>query len=304
MSGPKDRCNSCVVQGAVVLTIATNVHYYSQASHLASSAVAVGIPCICTAISDALLQTQVTRRVAPLLVADASQWRPPREWCVKKLSGWRHAGILKMHAIQLLLTRNLHVLVVDVDWRFSANPIPALSLPTTASVVAARDQTRHMLNVGAMWVGSNANTLRLAQRTANRTSQGWDQAVWTEEAGASAASCCWAGNLGGKFLVHPPVTRQEKLRVRGSSQECASPVARGGRGGASPRVKTLPPPPNSTGMAIRSMWRPHWRSGSYNELASYYYRWRCAECDNKCLRVRCDLPETTTAATGVAVGVL
>jgi hypothetical protein len=287
----ENRCNACAVQRAVVLTIATNAHYYSEASHLASSATAVGIPCICVAISDTLRHNSPPASVVPILIAGASQWRPPVEWCAKKLSGWRHAGILKMHAIYALLSSSLHLLVVDVDWRFSANPLPSLRHRATASVVAARDQTRHMLNIGAMWVAADANTVLLARRAANRTHQAWDQAVWTEEAGASAASCCWAGNLGGEFLVHPPVTRQEKLRVRGSSQECAAPMLRGGRGAAFAQARTMPPPPNSTGgMATRSMWRPHWRPASYNDLASYYYRWRCSECDNKCLRRRCDLP--------------
>lgn len=285
------QCAACAVKNAVVLTIATNPSYYAQADQLAASASAHGIPCVCTAISDAISpKASHHHRLVPLLLAKASRWRPPYEWCSRQLSGWRHAGILKMHAIEHLLQQGHDVLVVDVDWRFSGNPLPSLRR-SGRSVLAARDQTRHMLNVGAMYVAADPRTLSLARRAANRTYEAWDQAVFTEEAGASGASCCWANDLGGRFLVHPPVTRQEKLRVRGSSQECASPSPRTPRGMARTWARTwsLPPPRNSSRMAARSMWRARWRSSAYNELAASFYRWRCAECDNVCMRTRCDL---------------
>ena len=200
---------------------------------------------------------------------------------MKHLSGWRHSGILKMHALTLLLDHGFDLLIVDVDWRFVANPLAALRAQPM-SIVAARDQTRHMLNVGAMYIRATSATRRLALRTFNRTFAAWDQAVFTEEAGAAGVGCCWANNLGGTFLVHPRVSRGVKLKLRGNDQQCRD-VAR--------RQTTLSPPPASADTAAHSMWQPRWRSGSgaYNGLDKAYYRFRCSDCDNVCTRRRCDL---------------
>ena len=56
----------------------------------------------------------------------SSAWRPPPMWCAQSLSGWRHAGTLKMHAVQEALALHWHVLLLDADWRLVADPLPAL----------------------------------------------------------------------------------------------------------------------------------------------------------------------------------
>ena len=281
-------CDACAIgkPPVLLLTIATNAHYYSQAAELAESAAAVvGFLCTCVAVSDALRHSKSvhTQRLAPLLLPGSSTWRPPREWCAKKLSGWRHAGILKMHAIEVLLHRHFDLLLVDVDWRFVSNPLAGLRR-LGVPIVAARDQTRHMLNVGAMFVQSTAQTRALAVRSLNRTFGGWDQAVWTEEAGASGARCCWAPDIGGRYLMHPPVSRSEKLKHRGILQDCATAPARA-------RATTLAPPRPSESTASKSMWRPPWRSaaGAFNEMDRAFYRFRCSECDNACTRNECKI---------------
>lgn len=205
------RCQRCVWSARTILaTVATSDAYAALAVEMARSAAAVGVAsCACVVVSDAV-RAIGDAVVEQVVLPWSSTWRPPTSWCTRRLSGWRHAGILKTHSLLELLRHDWDVFFVDVDWRFASNPLPAV-VKSGKDVVSARDQTRHMLNVGALWVRSTALTLELARRTLNRTVLAWDQAVFTEEAGASAASCCWA-NLG-RQLVHPRVSRKAKVSV-------------------------------------------------------------------------------------------
>jgi len=195
-------------------------------------------------------------QVRPLRLPWSSSWRPPMQWCAQKLSGWRHSGILKTHALHHLLSVGWNVFFVDTDWRFAANPIPDI-IHLGRDVVAARDQTRHMLNVGVLWVRSSEETIRVAWRTFNRTLWAWDQAVFTEEAGASKSVCCWTDT--GRHVIHPLVSREAKLSLRSQQQECA-PASKGDT--------SLEPP---LGVESRRMF-PHWKPRSYNSLPSAFYR--------------------------------
>ncbi|KAL1514475.1 hypothetical protein AB1Y20_003574 [Prymnesium parvum] len=278
-------CAPCMWRRTVLASVATNDAYFEHALAMAGSAVAANVtPCACVALSSA-----VSRPSSPLVRALrlpwSSSWRPPPDWCTQRLSGWRHAGILKTHALYHLVRRGWDVFFVDTDWRFVGNPLPLIA-SLGRDIVAARDQTRHMLNVGVLWVRATPETQLVARRTLNRTLVAWDQAVFTEEAGAARSSCCWT-NVGTR-LVHPRVTRQEKLALRGAHQECAS--------GGGTRRAALPPP---SGVKSRRMY-PRWSSRSYNTLGSAFYRWKCFECDNKCTASFCPLDGAN--GTGAVLG--
>ena len=112
-------------------TIATSDSYARQALEMAHSAAKAGVAaCTCVFVSDAVSPANSSPTNSSLLEQVAlpwsSSWRPQGVWCTRKLSGWRHAGILKTHALHVLLRHGWDVLIVDVDWRFVATPLPAI----------------------------------------------------------------------------------------------------------------------------------------------------------------------------------
>ena len=284
-------CEPCVRHNTLVLSIATNPEYLAQVQEMAESAASVGYPCVCAAASSGLHAAGSSSSLVRLLhLPLSSEWRPPQMWCAKQLAGWRHAGILKTHALSVALSRGWHVLLMDADWRFVADPLPAL-LASNRDVIGARDQTRHMLNVGALLVCSTPELARVSLRVLNRTLSAWDQAVITEEVAASTASCCWA-DLGGKgYIRHPAVSREAKLRTRGRHQECSSGAEASSLGDG---VRLRPPLATAdvTGLPSRRMYR-FWNGApaAYNSIERAFYRFKCYECDGKCTREKCELGE-------------
>ena len=280
-----EACGACRWRNTVVTSVATNAHYFRHAAEMARSAVTYGVSdCVCVVLSSAVAAASDVAVVRELRLPWSSTWRPPTTWCSQKLSGWRHAGILKTHALHHLSGHGWDILFVDTDWRFVANPLPAITA-LGRDIVAARDQTRHMLNVGVLWIRYTRATLDVAWRTMNRTLVAWDQAVFTEEAGASSASCCWTDT--GRHLVHPAVSREAKLRLRGGQQECAA------AGSATHSAALVLPPPAS--VQSRRMY-PRWSSRMYNSLPMSFYRWKCYECDNKCTATFCALDGSNATA--------
>jgi hypothetical protein len=274
-------CAACRWRSTIVTSVATHDEYFAHAVEMARTASAVGVAaCVCMVLSSAVSSVESNPLVRELRLPWSSTWRPPPTWCTQKLSGWRHAGILKTHALHHLGAHRWDVLFVDTDWRFVANPLPTITT-LGRDIVAARDQTRHMLNVGVLWIRATPETLAVAWRTMNRTIVAWDQAIFTEEAGASSASCCWADT--GRHLVHPHVSLEAKLHLRGSRQDCVSPHRT-----YKPSLVLAPP----TAMQTSKRMYPKWTPARYNKLEKAFYRWKCYECDNKCTRTYCALDGT------------
>jgi hypothetical protein len=170
-------CAPCRWQNSIITSLATNEDYLNHALELAQSVVAARVSsCVCVVLSSAVSSHSDNLALRELRLPWSSTWRPPGRWCAQKLSGWRHAGILKTHALYHLLSAGWDVFFVDTDWRFVANPLPGI-VGLGRDVVAARDQTRHMLNIGVLWVRASQHTVQMAWRSLNRTLQAWDQAV-------------------------------------------------------------------------------------------------------------------------------
>ena len=280
-------CQPCVRHDTLLLSIATNVEYLAQVADMAESAVRVGYNCVCAAASSAIgdhhmrLHNQSALRLLHLPLS--STWRPPSMWCAQKLSGWRHAGILKMHALATAQDLGWNLLLIDADWRLVADPLPAL-LGARRDVISARDQTRHMLNVGAMLVRATPELRQISRRILNRTLGAWDQAIFTEEVGASspATSCCWAHLSAKPYIAHAAVSRTTKNNVRSRNQECRR-TTQDDFGGS-----RLAPPAQTATSSTKRMY-PRWHRNGYNHMDRAFYRFKCYECDAKCTKERCEL---------------
>ena len=190
---------SCDARGTAVLTVATSRHYLEAAYQLAQSAHDfAGFPCIYLAAPAALLPLSDVhaKLLEPLSLPQwAALWRAEPQFCARKMSGWRQTHILKTQALVLLLSRGLHVLVLDADRRMVDNPLPALEA-TGADVAGMRDEA--LLNFGLVYLRNKPVTIALARRVANRSVAAWDQAILSEELLASAPhtlSCCFTNNF-------------------------------------------------------------------------------------------------------------
>ena len=176
----------------VVLTTATSEDYIRECNELSYGVKRyLRMPCTHVTLPPALAPSaKAFTRLEPLLLPDwVGRWRPEAEFCVKRQSGWRQAHILKTQGLLMLLSRSLHVLLLDADRRLEGNPLPAL-LSTGMDVAGMRDEA--FLNIGLMLVRSNIRTMALVQRVANRTLAAWDQAIFAEElVGMPSISCCY-----------------------------------------------------------------------------------------------------------------
>ena len=190
---------SCEVSRTAVLTVATSRHYLEAAHSLAESARDfASFPCIHLAAPSALLPLNDVhaKLLEPIALPRwAALWRAEPQFCARKMSGWRQTHILKTQALLLLLSRGLHILVLDADRRMVDNPVPALEA-TGKDVAGMRDEA--LLNFGLVYIRSNPVTIALAKRVANRSIAAWDQAILSEELLASAPhmlSCCFANHF-------------------------------------------------------------------------------------------------------------
>ena len=89
----------------LIATLATNAKYLEQAENLATSAQSVigAFRCAALIISDELKSAETSSRLQKVLIPGRSDWRPPAEWCEKKLS--RMAPHLGFEASVLKLRR-------------------------------------------------------------------------------------------------------------------------------------------------------------------------------------------------------
>lgn len=181
----------------VLVSVAPNERYWQSLAELGASArthLGASFHCIAVSISDELAeQPQDATRVRVQLPGRAS-WRPSAEWCAtRRLSGWRHTSILKTALLQLVLADSFDALLVDADWRFTRNPLPALLGCPRMQLIGMRDD--RFVNLGLLVVRSTAALRLLAARNTNRSLVAWDQAVVNEELaslGDDVLSCCVA----------------------------------------------------------------------------------------------------------------
>ena len=179
-----------------------------------------GVPCLAVGLTRLAMRPPQNQHrepfplsVEPLWINSAACWSPPATWCnfaAGKLmqvlgpsgsGGWRHAQIVKTQGLLLLLQRGLHVLIQDLEWDWpSAGMNSAMSrlLRCQMDFVGYSDEMPFPgLNVSLLLVRGSANSLRVAERTANRSYALPDQLVFNEELSAAAAalraSCCTLG---------------------------------------------------------------------------------------------------------------
>lgn len=273
---------ACASNGTVVASAATNDVYLRQTIELGKSAAEAGVACIAvavsTAVSPALLAS--TQYVRPLWLPRASDWRPPAHWCAKHIGGWRHSHVLRMGAMLHVLRAGHNVLFVDGDWRLAASPLAMLAHQTRHDVVAVRDITRFQLNVGMVWLRSTPATVEAMRRVENRTFAAWDQAVFSEEMGASRwVACCYYALKG--YVRHGSSKAKGTLRSSARASACRTDKDSVTEFGGAPALS----PPRGDG-ALQPMY-PHWKANSYNELNRAYNGKRCSDCSNKCVTTRC-----------------
>ena len=284
MAATWSRCNlraATAQQPTLIATLATNPAYLAEAERLATSAAAVvaGFRCAAVVISDEVRSAAHSPKLVPVLLAGRSEWRPPVEWCERKLSGWRHTSVLKLGALLLFLSSGVDTLFVDADWRLSRDPLASLTRCAHLrhlDVMGRRDD--HFINLGLLYVRSTTAMLRIATRAANRSFVAWDQALFNEELrGANGLQCCVANEF---FQSH--FRRSEKVHAMKKRQQPRCAAARNGR-----QYAALPPPDLPAGGAL-GMWRGGWSGSHFNELTSAYHH-RCIKCYNQCSRARCVL---------------
>ena len=288
----------------VFASVATNAFYYEEAARLATNAKAIlnagSFHCMAVAVSDAVIKTQTNQLLEPLLLPGRSDWRPPAEWCTRrKLSGWRHTSILKLGLMQLVLSAGLGIFVVDVDWRFRADPLPSL-LGCNFDLIGTRDN--HFVNIGLMLVRSTPATIAIARRAANRSVAAWDQALVNEELSGELAapdrlSCCVANDFFTAFMARKRGVNEAKKRQQ---PLCADPSSSRLAGLGSQPLGSLPvlgPPRVGPGAPPPPpMWAGRgWDGSRFNEISSTYHH-RCPGCYNHCSRARCAFEQAGLSA--------
>eukprot|EP00966_Prymnesium_polylepis_P137668 3181527-Prymnesium_polylepis.1 len=287
---------ACATQATIVVSVATTNAYHALTVRTAVSAHAIGVPCV--AVAAAAEVTSSHRLVRRLPLAFASAWRPPPEWCRRKLAGWRHASVLKTHAMLLVLSRGSHVLFVDADWRFGrASPLETLAA-CGHDAVALKDRG-HFVNVGLLYVRSSPATIAVARRTANRSVVAWDQAVFNEEAGAPGAlmTCCHANRVFGRHFHRDRSAHVLKhTAATGAEHKCA---ARHPDGVVAIDAAALPPP-NTRHPGEVYLYRSKWDPANFNELSDEA-RHRCPGCQRACSRASCRCHANRTVTPSVDV---
>ena len=275
----------CSIDNVVVATLATNAAYLAQASRLVASAAAVvpNFRCAAMVVSDELQSAKVPSQLVPVFLPGRANWRPPPEWCVRKLSGWRHTSVLKLGALRLFLD-HADVLFVDADWRFIQDPLPTLRRCAESKLEVMGGRDDHFVNLGLLYVRATPTTRLLAARAANRSFVAWDQALINEEMrGQADLSCCVAND----FLASS-FQRSDKVHAMKHRQQprCAA-------SDSLPSGPALGPPPLDSRTtageeAPPKMWRGGWSPLRFNELTSAYHH-RCPGCYNQCSRTRCSI---------------
>ena len=269
----------------IFASVATNAFYFAEAARLATNAKATlrygEFHCIALAVSDAVETTPANLLLQPLLLPGRASWRPEASWCKRKLSGWRHTSILKLGLLETVLSHGYGALVVDVDWRFTANPLPSL-LGCRLDLISMRDN--HFVNIGLMLIRNTPTTRTLARRAANRSVAAWDQALINEELNGEDAApdrlpCCVANEF---FTANFARKRGVNEAKKSQQPQCIS----------TPRphsaTRVLGPPRVAAGQPRPPpMWADRgWDAGRFNEISGTYHH-RCAGCYNHCSRTRC-----------------
>ena len=256
-----DALASCQIDGAVVLSAATNSQYWWAADASARRA-QPALPCIVVATSTDVEASDITQSAyARALWLPEASWRPDQFWCDEgrardgrftPASGWRHTHILKTAGLVRVLESGYDCLLVDSDWQLVA-PSQLLAQFRTLAVdlVAAPEvcayattggvpQTLHAcrrLNIGLAWVRRSAHTLHLARRVANRTHAAWDQLILNEEFGHSPNStCCFVSPDRLRRYASFDKDLSDSVTVSGTPTACSASAS---------GVRTLAPPPDS-----------------------------------------------------------
>ena len=157
---------SCDARGTAVLTVATSRHYLEAAYHSSrvrtiSPAFRAFISLHGSVVSASVMCTQTPRAAFAAAVGGIVARWPHHFAHGRCLDGVKR--ILKTQALVLLLSRGLHVLVLDADRRMVDNPLPALEA-TGADVAGMRDEA--LLNFGLVYLRNKPVTI--APRKARR----------------------------------------------------------------------------------------------------------------------------------------
>ena len=212
------------VNGTVVVSVATLPEYCKGVHALAESARSAGLGPVFAAVSQQAgcegSTRVVIRRYEPW--ASVLQAACAGEECVWPCA-YRATWSLKFRAVAEVLEHGWNALVLDSDWvvrdggllpllsqlEVGAPAVQATGSPDSAprasplgvhhpDVVALIDPlvSHHarMVNVGLLWIVSTPTTRALAQRVANRSLHGWDQATFNEELRHSTGVLCCGAN--------------------------------------------------------------------------------------------------------------
>ena len=212
------------VNGTVVVSVATLPEYCKGVHALAESARSAGLGPVFAAVSQQAgcegSTRVVIRRYEPW--ASVLQAACAGEECVWPCA-YRATWSLKFRAVAEVLEHGWNALVLDSDWvvrdggllpllsqlEVGAPAVQATRSPESAprasplgvhhpDVVALIDPlvSHHarMVNVGLLWIVSTPTTRALAQRVANRSLHGWDQATFNEELRHSTGVLCCGAN--------------------------------------------------------------------------------------------------------------
>ena len=177
--------HDCAVQGVLAATVASAT-YAVEALALAQSSHQVGFPCLAV---QAFQRFKLLKN--PLLRSIDGNHDPPTLlprpcWCNLSRYGWRRSHLYRARMWRVVLQRGFHLLAVDLDWRFTRNPVSWLLAMRTrdgraVDVLPHQDGKAGLLNVGLMFVRSSWRTIALARRVENRSFGGWEQGIFNEE---------------------------------------------------------------------------------------------------------------------------
>lgn len=279
----------CAQFGTVASTVAS-ASYAGALFELAASATLARFPCLVVQPYDDFAELHKRPDLILPLPLPAKPLLPRQIWCSSEFTGarspagqavangwygWRRSHFYRVLMWVQILSRNFHLLAVDLDWRF----LPGSPLPEILALAAANGRPLDVLNwwdgphertvnVGLMWIRSSPRALALAHRVQNRTFAAWEQGVFNEELQHryTELTCCHCNTLMNSWFNRS--WKDHKGKASGSKV-----TARFEREGQ-PRCAApdeLPPgdsPPNASNWNWNTT---GWIPDEYNWIARRYY---------------------------------
>jgi hypothetical protein len=244
--------------------VATNNRYFDGVAAFAEAA-SSDAQCVAASVGASVSSTH--ERVRSLRLPRAVDWVPEPQFCEQRLSGWRHAGVLKTQLIVKVLRLGFDCLIADADWRPTTSFVSVLVRLHDElgwDVVGTPDESAfgaQLLNIGLLWLRNTHQVRRIGERAANRTFGAWDQMIVNQEVqvAADSVACCSSTELLQSAFVRGSSASHavnDHAKLEASAQESCT--------GPRPQLDALPPPAGCGGPCANVY--PHWVARGFNEI--------------------------------------